>query len=417
MKPMRRDYDNTDYCRRLHALFKPGNGVSPPVLAGREGELDTLSKRLDLLVCRDEVASDVVLYGPRGNGKTVLLREVERLAERAGADTLTLRPTQVPSALDLAKQLLYNDHDALGGLLGRLTPSTLSVSLPGLTSARWQAMSPSERAQANLERLFPLLAARCRERPLLVTLDEAHTLDIAVGQHLLNLSELVRGKARAPFLLILAGTPGLRDRLGSINATFWGRARKLGIGRLTPDATAQALARPLTNKNVEFDPDALDAVVEDCQGYPYFTQVWGQALCEALVERRAPRISLDIVARASPGVDREREDYFQDRYTEMENNDLLAAALVVGDVCARANERVDSRTLRAALVAAGAAPAESVATAQVRQLAMLGYLWRQPPGVDWEPGIPSLMRYVNEKTARFTPDEETGAAPPSGMSP
>ncbi|MDE0285308.1 MAG: ATP-binding protein [Gammaproteobacteria bacterium] len=305
MKPMRRDYDNTDYCRRLHALFKPGNGVSPPVLAGREGELDTLSKRLDLLVCRDEVASDVVLYGPRGNGKTVLLRELERLAERAGADTLTLRPTQVPSALDLAKQLLYNDHDALGDLLGRLTP----------------------------------------------------------------------------------------------------------------DATAQALARPLADKGVEFDPDALGAVVEDCQGYPYVTQVWGQALCEALVERRAPRISLDIVTRARPGVDREREDYYQDRYIEMENNDLLAAAMVVGDVYARANERVDSQTLRAALVAAGAASAESVAKAQVRQLATLGYLWRQPPGVDWEPGIPSLMRYVNEKTARFAPDGEAGSAPPSGMSP
>ena len=413
---MRRDYDNPDYCRRLHTLFKPGNGVSPPVLAGRDGELGTLSRRLDSLVCRDEIASDVVLYGPRGNGKTVLLREVERLAERAGVDTLALRPTQVPSALDLAKQLLYNDHDTLGGLLGRLTPSALSVSLSGLTSARWQAMSPSERAQVNLERLFPLLAARCLERPLLVTLDEAHTLDIAVGQHLLNMSELVRGKARAPFLLVLAGTPGLRDRLGAMSATFWGRGRKLGIGRLIPEAVAQALTRPLVDKGVEFDPEALDAVVEDCQGYPYFTQVWGQALCEALVEYRAPRISLDIVARAKPGVDQEREDYYQDRYTEMENSELLAAAMVVGDVCARANERVDSRTLRDALVEAGAAPAEAVAKSQIKQLATLGYLWRQPPGLDWEPGIPSLMRYVNEKTARFAPAGEAESTPPS-MSP
>ncbi len=416
MKPMRRDYDNPDYCRRLHTLFKPGNGVSPPVLAGRDGELGTLSRRLDSLVCRDEIASDVVLYGPRGNGKTVLLREIERLAERAGVDTLALRPTQVPSALDLAKQLLYNDHDALGGLLGRLTPSALSVSLPGLTSARWQAMSPSERAQVNLERLFPLLAARCLERPLLVTLDEAHTLDIAVGQHLLNMSELVRGKARAPFLLVLAGTPGLRDRLGAMSATFWGRGRKLGIGRLIPEAVAQALTRPLVDKGVEFDPEAVDAVVEDCQGYPYFTQVWGQALCEALVEHRAPRISLDIVARARPGVDQEREDYYQDRYTEMENSDLLVAAMVVGNVCARANERVDSRTLRDALVEAGAAPAEAVAKSQIKQLATLGYLWRQPPGLDWEPGIPSLMRYVNEKTARFAPAGEAKSTPPS-MSP
>ena len=54
-----------------------------------------------------------------------------------------------------------------------------------------------------------LLEARCARRPLAVLLDEAHNLDPEVGQVLLNASQKVRDKA--PFLLVMAGTPGLSE--------------------------------------------------------------------------------------------------------------------------------------------------------------------------------------------------------------
>ncbi len=55
----------------------------------------------------------------------------------------------------------------------------------------------------------------------MVTVDEAHMLDIEVGSTLLNLSQNLRGEHTAPFLLVLAGTPNLEMHLGRIGATIW----------------------------------------------------------------------------------------------------------------------------------------------------------------------------------------------------
>jgi len=59
--------------------------------------------------------------------------------------------------------------------------------------------------------LTDLLTLRCAHRPLVVLLDEAHTLDVAVGRALLNAGQSTA--AAAPFLLVLAGTPGLTQQL------------------------------------------------------------------------------------------------------------------------------------------------------------------------------------------------------------
>lgn len=54
-------------------LFAPGTGAYPPVLAGREREQAVLSQCLSDLTAGGSPPHDVVLIGPRGNGKTALL--------------------------------------------------------------------------------------------------------------------------------------------------------------------------------------------------------------------------------------------------------------------------------------------------------------------------------------------------------
>ena len=95
-----------------------------------------------------------------------------------------------------------------------------------------------------------------------------------MGRTLLNASQQVR--ADAPFLLVLAGTPGLAAHLGAMNVSFWSRLDegRLGIGLLSVAAARAALVEPLAAHGVGIDADALAAVV-DSQRYPYFIQVWG----------------------------------------------------------------------------------------------------------------------------------------------
>ena len=76
-------------------------------------------------------------------------------------------------------------------------------------------------------------------------LDEAHTLALDVGATLLNASQQVR--ADAPFLLVLAGTPGLPDHLSAMDASFWSR---LGEGLLPVDRLDETAARETTPQPV-----------------------------------------------------------------------------------------------------------------------------------------------------------------------
>ena len=74
-------------------LFMPGTGQLPPYFAGREHEQRTLLDCLGVLREGGTVPADIVLTGPRGNGKTALLRWFDReiVASRA-ADAISLTP-------------------------------------------------------------------------------------------------------------------------------------------------------------------------------------------------------------------------------------------------------------------------------------------------------------------------------------
>lgn len=88
--------------------FVPGRGVLPPYLAGREDEKRRLKGVLGYVEAGRGAPRDVVLSGPRGNGKTVLLRwfqaEVEKLDGRI--DVLWRTPSDLPSVDALATSLV-----------------------------------------------------------------------------------------------------------------------------------------------------------------------------------------------------------------------------------------------------------------------------------------------------------------------
>ena len=228
-----------------------------------------MRKLLRYVEARRGAPRDIILCGPRGNGKTVLLRWFQREIEALDdtIDVVWRTPSDFPSLDSLATTLVPPRR------FESLLPDTLSVSI-GIGRLGWDLGD-------NPGTLTELLALRCNHRPLILLVDEAHTLDRDVGRALLNASQSVA--AVAPFLLALAGTPGLEPHLHAMSATFRDRARQLGIGRLDETAAAAALTHPLARQEpaVAFTDPALRQVIDESQGYPYFLQVWGAALWEA----------------------------------------------------------------------------------------------------------------------------------------
>ena len=335
---------------------------------------------------------DVVLVGPRGNGKTVLLGWLAReIHSDRSSNVLEWTPDLVRTPAALTAELLPDP------VWRRLRRSVESVSVAGHGVTFREGDRPATVTGAFRD----ALAARCRQRPLVVLLDEAHMLDVEVGRILLNLSQELR--QRAPFLLVLAGTPNLPAHLNRMGASFWSRAEQLGIGRLTEAASRDALRKPFARHRVSVDPPVLEPVIVESQGYPFFLQLWGAALWRQLQENGATTLTPAHIAAARPDFDRRRIAYYETRFRELETRGVGGAAAAVAEKFSRRAELSDS-ALRATVESAlpDAADTHQLRTALDR-LADLGYVWRSPTARDWTPGIPSLMEYVQAATGTSPP--------------
>ena len=167
--------------------FRPGPGGLPPHLAGRADEQALFRTRLALLDRGEPTPSEVILYGPRGNGKTALLRWMaQEVSSVPGVDALKITPSEFDTRTEFAEILLPE--------------SWWEVARPAEFTVRGFTWRPGENAPA--PRVRSVLELRSKKKPLILLLDEAHTLDPRVGQELLNSAQEV-GRT-APFQLVLA---------------------------------------------------------------------------------------------------------------------------------------------------------------------------------------------------------------------
>ena len=374
-------------------LFTPGDGATPPVLSGRQEQQSVLSRCLADLLDGRSPPHNVVLIGPRGNGKTALLNWFKRMCRASGAvDTAALTPHDIPDSRSLTAVL--SSRSAWTSLLPR------KVGVASIGSLEWQT-----KGGATSTRLTRRLIARCKARPLAVLLDEAHTLAAAVGGALLNASQQVRDEA--PFLLVLAGTPGLPTHLAKMDASFWNRLGpgRLGVGRLSEKAAGAALREPLKRRGAKLREDALATVVEESQRYPYFVQLWGEALWQQRTATGTADLTTEHVDAARPAVSAQVADYYQDRYRELEAAGLLRAATAVAPVFqAAADAAVTDGAIDSALAATSTDANARLAAREA--LNQLGYIWCPPgqvPPITWRAGIPSLMTHVRHQFALAAP--------------
>lgn len=351
--------------------FEPGTGRLPPYLAGRDAELAYFRRCFHTLRQGEAISTVVVIYGPRGNGKTALLRSVEVEAEKASSpDICWLTGVEV------------TDPDALARRLGPGSPPPEDESV-GVSPGTWRG--PPALAEA--------LEARARAKPLVVLLDEAHTLKPEVGRWLLNAAQ--SAGSRAPFLLVLAGTPDLRARLSETGAGFWSRGQKLAIGRLTEDEAAEAVSRPLAAKGIEIEADALARIARESDGYPFFTQLWGRAVWRVMARRAddADTVTMTVVEAAAAEFESQKNDYYLDRLLELHRGNLLGAARRVAEAF-RDRSTIPFTELDEMIVDAGNDEVDVVETGDA--LEHLGLVWQTKGVPDWEPGLPGLMDYILE---------------------
>ncbi len=391
--------------KTLDLNFKPGAGEIPPVMAGREKEQSRIKLVLDRLKAGLSPGQNIALIGPRGNGKTVLLKWVKEQVGRCDGKIkcVELIPENFESHYDLITAL--TDPESF---LARAF-SWLS-SLTGLHGLG-VGISRKETAKKPLRHV---LKKRCSKNGLAILIDESHKLyryPNLVSAFFNDVQVLV-GDGR-PLLLILAGTPNITKRLAMIEATFWSRTKKIGIGLLDDAAAHEALRIPFERMGYSIKADIVDAAAQEAQCYPYFLQVVGDALhCAARKESEnlgsGNEIGNEILVQALEELSDSKMNYYEERYLELFDAGILPAAEAVArrfisqkekSISAAAFEvavslSIDKKMEELVKKGGGIEPAARVGS----ELRDFGFVWSQIGKEDsYEAGIPSLMNYVVER--------------------
>jgi hypothetical protein len=152
-----------------------------------------------------------------------------------------------------------------------------------------------------------------------------------------------------PVVLVGAGLPQLRGRMGNAKSYAERLFDFPEIGPLPPPAASRAIQKPLEDESVQITSDALAQILRLTQGYAYFLQQWGSHTWRAAT--LSPITLADVEAASSTAVAALDESFFRvrfDRLTPKEKKYLRAMAELgpgphrSGDIAACYDAKVSS---------------------------------------------------------------------------
>lgn len=264
--------------------FRPGFAEPPLVLAGRAEVLGAGEEAITVAVVDRRTPMPVMLVGPRGMGKTVMLDHISRaVGERHGWPRLW---TEAGPASDLDAAIAAEAQAVLAVVEGIDTRSAkrLSISEAVLRAQvlgvggelhlkATDAVSP-EPAPA-LGSLIEALAVR--RSGLVLVVDEAQA---ARADDLAGFASMLQRAVRKslPVVTLVAGLPSLRRRtsesarsLGYLERADWHE-----LSALSPGETRVALEEGAAQGGRPMAPGGSAVLVDASGGYPYAVQVYGK---------------------------------------------------------------------------------------------------------------------------------------------
>jgi hypothetical protein len=346
-------------------------------------------------------AQPFVLYGLRGVGKTVLLSDFRREAEKR--DWLVAQ-FEAGSGKSLREALGEALHASLADLArpsaGRRLMKALKTALSFKASydqaGTWNFGVDLSGAsgggadtgvlETDLRKLVHDLAAAAEEEGvgLAILIDEAQDLEPADR---VAVCAIAHAAAQDDWrvLFALAGLPSLPRVLAEAKS-YAERFNYEKIEELRGAVASEALTKPAADDGVEWEPEAVNLIVGESSGYPYFLQQFGQDTWNAAV---GPGITYDD-ARVGAANGRASLDggFFRarwDRATRAEQNYMRAMAedgdkvSSSGEIAARLGRRATSfGPTRASLIAKGLVYAPEHGVIAFTVPGMAGFINRQP---------------------------------------
>lgn len=274
--------------------YTPNAGARPPVLVGRQDELEAFEVLLDRLRAGRSEQS-MIITGLRGVGKTVLLSEFRRSAldrdwvvieieigKHDNEQFRRLLAREVRKALfAIAPKAKWADRAKRAAQV--LTSFTMKLDpegnlTAGLNVEALEGEADSGALDADLTDVLVALgeAAAQHERGVVLLLDEIQFLERPQLEALIAAIHKTVQR-QLPITLTAAGLPQLAELAGEAKSYAERLFKFPTIGKLTESEARQALIEPASEGNVSFAEEALNTATAFTEGYPYFLQEFGQA--------------------------------------------------------------------------------------------------------------------------------------------
>ncbi len=279
--------------------YRPGNGIDPPYLGDREEQIEAVRRFLR----NPRHPRNVLITGLRGVGKTVLLNRMQAEAEALGwivVDREFSEPDAEPHAFanavltdvnralrrlslsarlkDRAGQMLQSTIDVVGALTVSYGEFKVSVD------TRRRRGEPVRRLDDDLREALTHICELCMKseyRGLVLRYDEFHVIRERAGaptlSALLSATSAIQQHS-LPLMLMLCGLPPVVDNLSRSKSYSERMFLTQELGNLRPPEDEAALVDPAVRLGRRYADDVVEAVMQDSGGYPFFIQVYGDAL-------------------------------------------------------------------------------------------------------------------------------------------
>ncbi len=275
--------------------YRPGAGLMPTYLAGRDEEIESVANIFDGL--KYNIPSQSIIYsGLRGVGKTVLINKLLNIAEEKD---IFCRHIEVEERKDFISQiaacaqaflrkvstkekfahLLQKPLEAIKSLVVSFDPNDNTFSLSMMEKELYKSNSLTQ----SLTEVFTSIGETAMKSgiPICFFIDEIQYMKQE------ELGSLISALHRAnqlgyPVMVIGAGLPKIYKMLSDEKSYSERLFTYKEIGSLNYEQGVKAITEPVKNFDVEYTQEAVERIIKITKGYPYFIQQFCKLLYNSI---------------------------------------------------------------------------------------------------------------------------------------
>lgn len=312
--------------------YRPGAGLMPTYLAGRDEDIQTIEE-LFIALKMNIPTQSIIFSGLRGVGKTVLINKLQNMAEEKGIFCKHLEVeerndfiSQIAacsqaflrqvSAKEKFRNLIEKPLDAIKSLVVSFDPNDSTFSL----SLQEKELYKTSNLTQSLTEVFISIGetAYKTETPICFFIDEIQYMkQEEIGALIAALHR--SNQLGYPVMIVGAGLPKIYKMLSEEKTYSERLFMYKEIGSLSREQSQKAIEIPAEKFGVFYTIEAIEKILEITKGYPFFIQ----QMCQIIYQNATDKLirGRDVELALMEFYEKMDNGFFKVRYERCADSD------------------------------------------------------------------------------------------------